>query len=1167
MKKVKQGTKLYGRLIVLLAAVFLLLAACAGPSSEVPPGPEETAVALFTDSDIDGAVPEVAESTEELVGTDEGDAPEGEELDLPGSEDALTTQAVLPGASGFIAYIRHDPSSATPWQLWQANQVTDAKTQVYAGAREIDSVAVTSDGKTFVVAMKRSTSSSDFEVYRLTLGSTSLTRLTVTDTPEKNVSMSADGSTLAWIGVNAATGKRTVFMRVYSGASFTDTILSSTVNQVEASVSGDGNFIALVRQLSGKNQVMRYSRTANSYLTVASSDVTIARFRHPSPSNGGTKVAWLEVRSTGQQVRVKTISSGATANVVSAASIEHPHLTADGNFLTYGLLQNNSWRVLTRNLSTAQVATAVSSASPVNNYAPYWQQPSGPSTFSISGTIFGLTGAVVIPFSSTAGGPATEVEGAASHALSDSASEHLEQTITPPKVEILGRHTGQEFTGWSGAVPGLDYVEGEVLVGFKQDTFSIRTQTVTPLSVAQADALNVELKAVAATLAQSYGYQVVSTSPVISMARLRLPAGTSVLAAMQRLKNDPRVAYVEPNGLMYGDITEPVPAQNSGVSPELVETMATVPTNDPLFSQQKWHYSLVGAQRGWDTQQGSSSVRVAVLDTGYRPDHPDRPLVIRDEYDFVAFNPNGSVASGDYYPICNSTSRIPRAWDLNGYDNNATEWMEYDWGEVNGVRCATNPSPSGSHGTHVTGTIAAQWNNGGGVGLIDYVSIIPIQVLDVLGRGTWYDIAQGVLYAGGLPAPNGRGGTVQIPRADIANMSLGGTSPSSTLQNAVTRASNNGLLIIAGAGNNDSSIQFYPAAYPEVVAVTAIGPNGTKAYYSNFGSWVELTAPGGDFSAGVLSTTYNYAGCSTTPGNLCNTSNGGVANYAQYQGTSMAAPHVSGVAALYKMANLDLTRAQLRQKLRDLAFDWGASGFDNYFGYGLVHIRPGFGVPLVASNRTARVYLINSTTGALVATQDTAWNSDAYSFTNVPNGNYYVLAAVKSAFSSFGTTGAAIGAYGSFQNPMPVAIAGTNLTGIDVTVGWPGFESSNGPATPGFMYPGFYAGITYSSNGHVSWFKVIVPTAGTYRIWTDGHNDPDGCGYVARSTTGFGDFDTVIELYENGLRAWNDNADSRGHCSEITLSLSPGTYYVRVWASVDDPVLVGRKTILRFDAQ
>ena len=709
---------------------------------------------------------------------------------------------------------------------------------------------------------------------------------------------------------------------------------------------------------------------------------------------------------------------------------------------------------------------------------------------------------------------------------------------------------------WSTAIPGVHYAPHQVIVGFRDNVASVDMAAAGELSEGQVAALNAALKATAAAFASDHGLSVLGTSPILGVALMGHATDLTLVEAMQRLANDPRVAYVEPNALLHaqgGSLTNP----STGAAQLDVEPQASHPT-DPLYRDQRWHYGLVGAQRGWDTQRGSAAVRVAVLDTGYRSDHPDAPTVVAPIGEQKEF-----VSDTHVYPLC-AGGTVTRFWGWSGFGSNAMDWMQFNWNFDR--TCLTGPQAAGSHGAHVIGTIAAAWNDVGGVGLNRDVTIIPIRVLDVAGVGTTYEIAQGVLYAGGLPADDGQGGTWSMQRADIANMSLGGSAPSTTGHNAIQAASSNGTLVIAAAGNSSSNAPMYPAGYSEVVAVTAIDWSGNLAWYSNYGSWVELTAPG----SAVVSTAYDYRNCPMD--GLCTTANGGVATYALMSGTSMAAPHAAGVAALYKAHNPNLTREQLRNALVANAIDWGAPGFDPSFGHGLVHVRPGVGVALVNDDASIFVRLIDATTGAVRATQ-LADSAGDYAFHEVPDGTYFVLATTVSHPTAVGATGSAIAAHSTagplgsaeFQRATPVSVAGADRNGIDLHLGWPGVQPSNNatPASAAFMHPGHYAAITYSHTVPDRWFRVRVAAPADFRIWTDGFNSPDLCQTV------FGDLDTVIELYEadgTTLVGASDDGFGRGLCSDLKRNLSAGTYLVKVRAAgAITSTNNGRRTILRFD--
>lgn len=209
------------------------------------------------------------------------------------------------------------------------------------------------------------------------------------------------------------------------------------------------------------------------------------------------------------------------------------------------------------------------------------------------------------------------------------------------------------------------------------------------------------------------------------------------------------------------------------------------------------------------------------------------------------------------------------------------------------------------HGTHVSGTIAALDNTIGVIGVAPAAQLYAVKVLDSSGSGYYSDVAAGIEWC----IDN---------KMHIISMSLGGSSPNDLLQSAVVRAYQAGILLVAAAGNSGNSGGTgdnvgYPAKYSEVIAVAATNSSDQRAYFSSTGPAVELAAPGVD----VLSTYLN-------------------SGYKTLNGTSMATPHVSGLAALVKSANPTLTNVAIRKRLTDTAIDLGASGRDPLFGYGLI---------------------------------------------------------------------------------------------------------------------------------------------------------------------------------------------------------------------------------------
>ena len=288
-----------------------------------------------------------------------------------------------------------------------------------------------------------------------------------------------------------------------------------------------------------------------------------------------------------------------------------------------------------------------------------------------------------------------------------------------------------------------------------------------------------------------------------------------------------------------------------------VKFQALLVPNDQYWSVQ-WGPQKIRADWAWNTTTGNSSILVAVIDTGVDYTHPD--------------------LAANYVPL--------------GFD-----WVNND----------NDPIDDNGHGTHCAGIIAAALNNGLGIAGLAQVRVMAEKALNADGYGWEDDLAKAIIHA----AEQG---------AKILSNSWGGDEDSRLLHEAIQYAYNMGLLIVAAAGNEASNVKIYPAAYSEVIAVTATDSNDAPAGFTSFGSWVEVSAPG----VNIFSTVQNDS-------------------YAYMSGTSMACPHVAGVAALIWSQFQSATRDWVRAQLRSTADDLGSSGFDEYYGYGRVNAEKAVG--------------------------------------------------------------------------------------------------------------------------------------------------------------------------------------------------------------------------------
>ncbi|WP_439105649.1 S8 family serine peptidase [Congregibacter sp.] len=351
----------------------------------------------------------------------------------------------------------------------------------------------------------------------------------------------------------------------------------------------------------------------------------------------------------------------------------------------------------------------------------------------------------------------------------------------------------------------------------------------------------------------------------------------STLISIKRLARSPEVASAEPN----------------------YRVRPSAAVDDEIYPLQ-WHYPLISVPGAWETSTGDPGVIVAVVDTGVLSGHPDLAGQLVPGYDFI--RDASEAADGD------------------GIDPNPEETIG------GGDLAAVN-----FHGTHVTGTVAARGNNGIGVtGVAFGARVMPLRALAASG-GTGYDVNQAVRFAAGLENDSG---TFPDQPAQIINLSLSGGGFSASTQSLYDELRARGIIVVAAAGNEDSTAPTYPASYDNVISVSAVDTQRRITNYSNTGGGIDLAAPGGDGSQ-------DFNGDGYPDGVLSTGGSDGEFAYIFLSGTSVAAPHVAGVMALMKSVNPDLTADDVDRLMEQgaLSDDVGVEGRDNLYGHGIINAR------------------------------------------------------------------------------------------------------------------------------------------------------------------------------------------------------------------------------------
>ena len=382
-----------------------------------------------------------------------------------------------------------------------------------------------------------------------------------------------------------------------------------------------------------------------------------------------------------------------------------------------------------------------------------------------------------------------------------------------------------------------------------------------------------------------HGASVLHTSPFAGFKRIKTPAGKTPKETIEIYNSEPDVEYAELNYYAYAHLEAP---------------------NDPYYYYQ-WNFD--------DTYKWTGIIgdpyRELVDGTNPYGGYNGGGINLEPAWDITTGDPNVIIAVLDTGVAYETYKGFVQAPDLA----NTRFLPGYDF-----VNNDDHPNDDDGHGTHVTGTIAQSTNNEVGITGIAYnCSIMPVKVLSRRGDAPYTTIADGVYYA----ADNG---------ADIINLSLGGPYDSITLRDAVAYAYNKGVTIICSAGNDGAGGPInYPAAYNAYcIAVGATRYDQTRAPYSTTGSFVDLAAPGGDIDVDQNSDGYVDGILQQTIG-----LNPKDIGYWFYEGTSMAAPHVTAVAGL--LVSTGITGPDnIREALESTAEDLGIPGKDVEYGWGLI---------------------------------------------------------------------------------------------------------------------------------------------------------------------------------------------------------------------------------------